>query len=126
VPWPEWDGQPSIGMEQYAEIREKLDGWSCERCVIVTRILKPANPTPQDVFWGLDQAEFCAYVTNLDVQQATPAQIVLTYRKCGDAQNVFDELKNQWASAAFAAAKAWSAKRPPACCYSLTTCGACL
>jgi hypothetical protein len=39
-------------MEQYAEIRVKLDGWRCERRVIVTRILKPANPTPQDVFWG--------------------------------------------------------------------------
>jgi hypothetical protein len=105
VPWPEWDGQPSIGMEQYAEIRVKLDGWSCERRVIVTRILKPANPTPQDVFWGLDQEEFCAYVTNLDVQQATPPQIVLTYRKRGDAENVFDELKNQWGFSGFCSGK---------------------
>jgi hypothetical protein len=77
-----------MGMEQYAEIRVKLDGWSCEWRVIVTRILKPANPTPQDVFWGLDQEEFCAYVTNLDVQQATPAQSVLAYRKSGDAESV--------------------------------------
>jgi len=105
VPWPEWDGQPSIGMEQYAVIRVKLDGWSCERRVIVTRILKPANPTPQAVFRGLDQEEFCAYVTNLDLQQATPPHVVLTYRKRGDAENVFDELKNQWGFSGFCSGK---------------------
>ena len=121
VPWPEWDEQPSIGMEQYAQIRVKLDRWSCERRVIVTRILKPTNPTPQDVFWGLDQEEFCAYVTNLDVQQATPPQIVLTYRKRGDAENVLMNSKTSGASAAVAAAKAWSAKRPLACCFSPKT-----
>jgi len=105
VPWPEWDGRPRIGIEQYAETRVKLEGWSCERRVIVTRTLKPANPSPQDVFWGVDKEEFCAYVTDLDAQHATPAQIVLTYRKRGDAENVFDELKNQWGFSGFCSGK---------------------
>ncbi|HEY9249184.1 MAG TPA: transposase [Rariglobus sp.] len=47
------------------------------------------------MFWGADEEEFCAYVTNLDEQHASPAQVVLTYRKRADAENVFDELKNQ-------------------------------
>ena len=105
VPWPEWDGRPRIGLEQYAETRVKLEGWSCERRIIVTRTLKPANPSPQDVFWGTDQEELCAYVTDLDTGQATPAQIVLTYRKRGDAENVFDELKNQWGFSGFCSSK---------------------
>ena len=44
-------------------------------------------------------------MTNLDVQQAAPAQIVLTYRKRGDAENVFDELKNQWGFTGFCSGK---------------------
>jgi hypothetical protein len=36
----------------------QLEGW--DRRVIVTRTLKPTNPTKQDVFWGVDQEEFCA------------------------------------------------------------------
>jgi len=45
-------------MEQYAETRVKLEGWSCERRVIVTRTLKPANSSPQDVFWGTEKEDF--------------------------------------------------------------------
>jgi hypothetical protein len=44
-------------------------------------------------------------VTNLDVQQAAPAQTVLTYRKRGDAENVFDELKNQCGFSDFCSGK---------------------
>ena len=105
VPWPEWDGAPCVGMEQYAQTRVRLDGWSCQRRIIVTRTLKPVNPSPQDVFWGSDKEEFCAYVTNLEEQEATPAQIVLTYRKRGEAENVFDELKNQWGFSGFCSGK---------------------
>ncbi len=57
VPWPEWEGRPRIGMEQYAETRVQLEGWSCERRIIVTRTLKPANPSPQDVFWRLEKGD---------------------------------------------------------------------
>jgi hypothetical protein len=58
VPRPEWDGRPRVGLEQYAEARVKQEGWSCERRVIVTRALKPANPSPQDVFGGADEEDF--------------------------------------------------------------------
>ena len=105
IAWPEWSGQPSIGLEQYAETRVQLEGWDRDRRVIVTRTLKPTNPTQQDVFWGVDQEEFCAYVTDLSAEEATPAQIVLTYRKRGDAENVFDELKNQWGFNGFCSGK---------------------
>ncbi|MBK9992163.1 MAG: hypothetical protein IPP19_15930 [Verrucomicrobia bacterium] len=48
-------------------------GWERERRIIVTRLLKPVNPTKQDMFWGADQEEFCARTDLL--QEATPAQI---------------------------------------------------
>ena len=57
------------------------------------------------MFWGADQEEFCSYVTDLDAQQATPAQIAPTYRKRGDAENVFDELKNQRGFSGFCSGK---------------------
>ncbi len=101
IPWPAWEGQPRPGLEQYAETRVQLEGWSRERRIIVTRTLTPANPSPQDVFWGADQEEFCAYVTSCGAAEATPAQIVLAYRQRGDAENVFDELKNQWGFSGF-------------------------
>ena len=105
IPWPEWTGQPTPGLEQTAETRVQLDGWSCERRILVTRTLTPANPSPQDVFWGADQEEFGAYVTNLDAAEATPAHGVLAYRKRADAENVFDELKNQWGFAGICSGK---------------------
>lgn len=43
--WPESARRPCIGIEQYNETRVKLESWSCERRVIVTRTLKPANPS---------------------------------------------------------------------------------
>jgi hypothetical protein len=105
VPWPDWEGRPSLGLEQYAETSVKLEGWSRARRLIVTRTLKPATPSPQDVFWGLDKEEFTAYVTNLEPSAATPSQIVLTYRQRADAENVFDELKNQWGFSGFCSGK---------------------
>jgi hypothetical protein len=39
------------------------------------------------------------------VQQATPAQSVLAYRKRGDAESVLDELKNQWGFSGFCSGK---------------------
>jgi len=37
-----------------------------------------------------------AHVTNLHSQEATPSQILIAYRKRADAENVIEELKNQW------------------------------
>jgi hypothetical protein len=74
--------------------------------VVFIRTLKPANPSAQDVFWGTDQEEVGAYVTSLPAETATGTQIVLLYRKRADAENVFDELKNQWGFSGFCSHKA--------------------
>lgn len=68
--------------------------------------MKPTNPSPQEVFWGMDQEEVSAYVTRLPPQEATAGQIVMAYRKRADAENVFDELKNQWGLSGFCSKKA--------------------
>ncbi len=106
IPWPLWEGQPTIGLEQHAETEVQLEGWSRPRRVVFLRKMKPLNPGAQDVFWGTDQEEVSAYVTNLPADEATPGQIVLAYRQRADAENVFDELKNQWGFAGFCSGKA--------------------
>lgn len=96
VPWPLWEGQPTLGCEQVAETTVQLQGWSRVRRVIVIRTMKPLNPSPQNEFWSTPEDEVSVYVTNLTAQEATPEQVVLLYRKRADAENVFDEIKNQW------------------------------
>ena len=58
-------------------------------------------------FWGMDQEEVSAYVISLTPQDATPGQIAISYRKRADAENVVDELKNQWGFRVFAARRRW-------------------
>jgi hypothetical protein len=106
IPWPMWEGQPTVGMEQIAETVVQLDGWSRARRVVFIRTMKPANPSAQDVFWGTDQEEVAAYVTSLPSETASPGQIVMLYRQRADAENLFDELKNQWGFAGFCSGKA--------------------
>jgi hypothetical protein len=106
IPWPLWEGQPTLGMEQHAETTVQLQGWSRPRRVVFVRTMKPANPSAQDVFWGMDREEVSAYVTSLPSEEATPGQIVLAYRKRADTENVFDELKNQWGFSGFCSGKA--------------------
>ena len=106
IPWPHWEGQPSVGMEQYAESMVKLQGWSCARRVVFVRRLKPVNPSVQDLFWGMAEDEVEAYVTSLPPQEASGVQILLLYRKRADAENVFDELKNQWGFRGFCSQRA--------------------
>jgi hypothetical protein len=67
--------------------------------------MRPTNPTAQDMFWGLAEEEFSAYVTDLPAEEATPAQVVFNYRQRADAENVFDELKNQWGFDGFCSGK---------------------
>ncbi len=74
--------------------------------MVFVRTMKPANPSAQDVFWGMDREEVSAYVTSLPSEEATPGQIVLAYRKRADTENVFDELKNQWGFSGFCSGKA--------------------
>lgn len=106
VDWPEWQGHPTEGMQQLVELKLKLTGWSQTRRVVVSRTLKPLNPGPQEDFWRLGDEIIHAYVTNLDEEQAEAFQVVELYRQRGDAENVFDELKNQWGFAGFCAQNA--------------------
>lgn len=97
VPWAYWEGKPTHGMEVIAESELQLEGWSCQRRVVFARTMKPRGErSPQAEFWGIPEEEVHAYVTNLTRDEASPEQVVLMHRKRGDAENVFDELKNQW------------------------------
>jgi len=91
---------------QLAEIKLKLNGWSCERWVIVERTLKPLNASPQGSFWQHCKEDFSAHTTNLIAEEAAAFQVVQLYRQRADAENVFDELKNQWGFAGFSSQQA--------------------
>lgn len=106
VPWEDWQGRSHKGLVQLVELKLKLHGWSCERRVIVQRTLKPLNPSPQGSLWQQCQEDFCAYVTSLTPEEADAFQVVELYRQRADAENVFDELKNQWGFAGFCSQKA--------------------
>lgn len=106
IPWEQWQGKSNEGLTQHAELKLKLHGWSCERRVVVERTLKPLNASPQGSFWQQCEEDFHAYVTNLTSEEAEAFQIVQLYRQRADAENVFDELKNQWGFAGFCAQKA--------------------
>ena len=106
IPWGEWQGRAGEGLVQLAEIRLRLHGWSRERRVVVERTLKPGKPSAQGSFWQHCEEEFAAYVTNLGPEEADAFQIVMLYRKRADAENVFDELKNQWGFAGFCSGRA--------------------
>jgi hypothetical protein len=106
VPWNDWQGQPNEGLVQLVELKLKLDGWSQERRVIVERRLKPLNASPQGTFWKQCVEDFSAYVTNLTTEEADAFQVVQLYRQRADAENVFDELKNQWGFSGFCSQKA--------------------
>ena len=106
IPWDTWQGRSNEGIVQLAELDLKLSGWSCSRRVVVERTLKPLNASPQGSFWRQCEEGFSAYVTNLTPEEADGLQIVELYRQWGDAENVFDELKNQWGFAGFCASKA--------------------
>jgi len=93
---------------QTCEARVRLQGWSRERRVIVTRRRAPQGrrhrgrdrqselplvnePTRMD--W-----EYAVLVTGGDLPAAALVQL---YRERADCENVFDELKNQWGLAGF-------------------------
>jgi len=106
VPWEDWQGKSNEGLVQLVELKLKLNGWSRERRVVVERRLKPLNASPQGTFWKQCVEDFSAYVTNLTPEEADAFQIVGLYRQRADAENVFDELKNQWGFSGFCSQKA--------------------
>ncbi|MBV8574715.1 MAG: transposase, partial [Acetobacteraceae bacterium] len=91
---------------QGKETSLRLSGWSRHRRIILLRrklardlaVTDHANPTQLRLGFaevGPDQAvwEYAALVTSLDSELLTLGQL---YRDRADAENVFDELKNQW------------------------------
>lgn len=89
-----------------AEGALQLSGWSAKRRVLVLRrkreAPKPENPPPDPhaLSWpGLmlcqpaADYEYQVLVTNLQEERLTVAGL---YRQRADAENVYDELKNQW------------------------------
>jgi hypothetical protein len=138
IPLPMWEGQPTVGMEQIAGTVVQLDGWSRARRVVFIRTMKPANPSAQDVFWGTEQEEVAAYVTSLPSETASSGQIVMLYRKRADAEPTkgnrppqgspsgrrrsrvkisSTSSRTSGALRVFVAARPWSLKWPPDCCF---------
>ena len=83
------------------ELKLKIHDWIRERRVIVERTLKPLYPSPQGSFCKHCEEDFRAYVTNLTTEEADAFQVFQLYRQRADAENVFDELENQWGFAGF-------------------------
>jgi hypothetical protein len=93
----DWEGCPSTGLLQTAELDLKLSGWSRSRRVVVgRRLLGHTGGENDGEFWSYAKYEYEAYVTNLAQDYAQSWQLVELYRGRGDCENVFDELKNQW------------------------------
>jgi len=97
---------PIPGVEQIAETEIQLHGWSRKRRAVVVRTVKPAVPGAQEEFWSLSEERVEVYVTNLSAEEVPGAHVVLLYRQRADAENVFDELKNQWGFAGFCSRQA--------------------
>lgn len=101
-----WNGPSRRGVLQVSEAMVLLPGWSKSRRVIFGRRCLGVLPKEKlGTFWDETRHEFEAYVTSLAVEEASAWQIVELYRKRADAENVFDELKNQWGFNGFCSRK---------------------
>jgi hypothetical protein len=87
----------------------QLQGWSRSRRVVVLRRLLKTSPAPvpaaqrlldwsQPFVTSAPAYEYAVLVTSLKLEVLAVAQL---YRDRGDAENNFDELKNQWGWAGF-------------------------
>ena len=102
----DWRGPSSRGVLQVAEATVRLPGWSRARRVVFGRRLLGVMPKEKiGKFWDENHHEFEAYVTDLPPEEVGSWQIVDLYRKRADAENVFDELKNQWGFQGFCSRK---------------------
>jgi hypothetical protein len=104
LPETAWQGPGEAGVWQVAEARVRLHGWTRERRVVFARKMQGQTPAlAQGEFWQQSKHELAAYVTNLDESTANAWQVQALYRERADAENVFDELKNQWGFNGFCA-----------------------
>ena len=95
--------QPAVNGWEGAEGRLQLTGWTAKRRVVVLRRQQDRRPTaadPHALDWPLlaecDPApayEYQVLVTNLTEELLSVSDL---YRQRADAENVYDELKNQW------------------------------
>jgi hypothetical protein len=98
----DWQGEFAHGVLQVAEGRIQLSSWSRPRRVVFGRRLQGTVPAAKaGAFWDVVKHEYEAYVTDLSPEEANGWQIVDLYRQRADAENVFDELKNQWGFCGF-------------------------
>ena len=100
----DWQGPAKNGVWQVAEARLQLPSWTRERRVVFARKLQGTTPAAaQGAFWSEAKHELAAYVTDLAVEEVNAWQVQALYRERADAENVFDELKNQWGFNGFCA-----------------------
>ena len=95
--------KPAVNGWEGAEGRLQLTGWTAKRRVVVLRRKverKTEKPTAPALGWLLPvlcdpaaQYEYQVLVTNLREELLSIADL---YRQRADAENVYDELKNQW------------------------------
>ena len=83
VPWPLWEGSPTVGCQQTAETTVKLHGLSGERRIVIVRTLRPVNPSPQEQFWATPEDDVAVYVTNLRADEASPRTSGVALRPAG-------------------------------------------
>jgi len=103
VPDKHWQGPGVLGAWQVAEGQVQLTGWERPRRAVFARRLQGCVPSEKSgEFWDLNKHEFAVYVTNLPADY-TAWQVQHLYRDRADAENVFDELKNQWGFNGFCA-----------------------
>jgi hypothetical protein len=99
----QWQGPENVGAWQVAEGHLRLQGWTSERRVVFARQTQGDIPSEKSgEFWTRRKHEFAVYVTNLP-ETYNGWQIQQLYRERADAENVFDELKNQWGFSGFCA-----------------------
>ena len=98
----QWQGCPTAGVLQTAEIELQLNGWSGSRRVVIgRRCLGEVSAADSGEFWNYAKYDYEAYVTTLPLEQAQSWQVIELYRQRADCENVFDELKNQWGFSGF-------------------------
>ena len=104
IPAHHWQGEESLGVWQVAEAQVQLPSWSARRRIVFARKLQGVVSAQEGgTFWKEHKHEIAIYVTNLPLEQANAWQIMALYRERADAENVFDEIKNQWGFNGFCA-----------------------
>jgi len=100
--------KPAVNGWEGAAGRLQLTGWTAKRRVVVLRRKRERRmetPSARELGWPLlalcgpaPEYEYQVLVTNLTEEMLSVADL---YRQRADAENVYDELKNQWGGGGF-------------------------